>query len=70
MNQECGIWTKVNWRERAALKLLCVKRTLATGRKVTIKSLLYSLIKREIKAAFTKGELDPKELEMNLEDFE
>lgn len=69
MNAEFGIWTKVNWQERAALKLLCVKRTLSTGKKVTIKNLLYGLIRREILGAFAKGELDPKELEMRIEDF-
>lgn len=70
MTQDKGIWTKVSLKERTALQLLCVKRTMQTGQKVTVRSLLHGLISLELLTAIHNGELDLKELEMDLEDFE
>ena len=63
MLKNSGIWTGVTDQEKALLKILCVKRTVATGEKITLKSLLYSLVKLELQKAIASHEIDPRELE-------
>lgn len=70
MTQDKGIWTKVSSNERSALQLLCVKRTVSSGQKVTVRSLLHGLIRLELLTAIRNGEFDPEELEMTLDDFQ
>lgn len=65
-----GIWTQISPQERAALKLICTKRSLSTKKRVSQRSLLHDLIKTEIHKAFKKGEILPSELELTLADFE
>ncbi len=67
--KEYGVWTLIPWKERTALKLLCVKRTMTTGKRVTVRSLLRKLIREELMSSFRKGELNLEELEMTIEDF-
>ena len=59
---KAGVWTQIAEKERMALSLICVKRTLATGRRVTKRSLLRELIKAEIRKSIKEKEIDPSEL--------
>ena len=56
---KAGVWTQISETERMALSLICVKRTLATGRRVTKRSLLRELIKAEIRKSIKEKEIDP-----------
>lgn len=59
---KAGIWTQISERERTALSLICVRRTIATGKRVTKRSLLRELIKAEIRQSIKEEEIDSLEL--------
>lgn len=69
MKSKCSVTTQVTREEQAALKLLCLKRFLATGQKVSMRGLLYSLLKAELQEAITNKEISLEELELKADDF-
>lgn len=63
MLRDSEVVTKLTRQEKALLKILCVKRTIKTGEKTTVRSLVYSLIKNELEKAIANKEIDPKEVQ-------
>jgi hypothetical protein len=62
-----GIWTKISPQEHAAVQMICTKRSLSSGKRVTLRGLLRGLVIAEIGQAVELGEIDPSEFGVDLE---
>lgn len=57
MLRDCGVWTQITKDDLANLKILCARRS-RVGDRITLRGLLYNLVKRELQEAMAKKEIE------------